>query len=145
MNRPIKFRAWDTTNKRWFAQTNPQGTPLSKHFLDLNGWLWDATHINSQDPEKNDSLARGDFALSQFTGLLDKNGKEIYEGDVVVYADISGSGRERKFRPRAIVWQKDVCAFNLSECMGDGGEVEVIGNIYESPELLTNSSITATT
>jgi hypothetical protein len=29
--------------------------------------------------------------------------------------------------------------------MGDGGEVEVIGNIYESPELLTNSSITATT
>jgi uncharacterized phage protein (TIGR01671 family) len=74
--------------------------------------------------------------LMQYTGIKDKNGKDIYEGDVVVYTDMSGSGRKRNFGPRVIKWQKNTCDFNLSECTEDGEEEEVIGNIYENPELL---------
>ena len=80
----------------------------------------------------------------EFTGLLDKNGKEIYEGDVM---KIYGSTFE-------IVWFKGAYHFkhsdNKSAFPNDyllkdlGHKCEVIGNIYENPELLTGSRSEAT-
>nr|WP_257148753.1 YopX family protein [Bacillus cereus] len=78
--------------------------------------------------------------LMQYTGLLDKNGKEIYEGDVV---DTIYDG---KLFTGVVVYDKselDFKATNGKENYGSNfqylpccEEVEVIGNLYENPELL---------
>ena len=85
------------------------------------------------------------FRLMQFTGLQDKNGKEIYEGDIVVYDRGVGNWTgKRMSTTHTIVFSEEVFAFVM-----DYGSsyiklrkhwnyiYEVIGNIYENPELLS--------
>lgn len=83
MNREIKFRAWDEVSEKMLNWNE---------FLDTN---MKNTFIASESTE---------LILMQYTGLHDKNGKEIYEGDIVLNKD--------------------------------NEDLEVIGNIYENPELL---------
>lgn len=77
----------------------------------------------------------------QYTGLKDANGKEIYEGDIVKYFDWS---TEPSFTE--VKWQDDLTGFypfadhpNNCGCCGKGllaEGIEVVGNIYENPEIL---------
>ena len=77
--------------------------------------------------------------VGQFTGLRDKNGKEIYEGDVVrasIYCDEDAQVLEVKYRGTGFVIDyrdSEADYFMLSDFPGT---VEVLGNIYENPELL---------
>ena len=81
------------------------------------------------------------FALSenvmQFTGLLDKNGKEIYEGDIVEYENSNaGYGRPRNeeiSRDEIPIIESHA---EFAEYRGWWSSGEVIGNIYENPELV---------
>lgn len=90
----------------------------------------------------------------QYAGLQDKNGKEIYDGDYVTfYADYGGDGvlepREEIEFKGLVVWSIDGCGFGVQTELCKAGEVEfnlwvdsvgqweVIGNIYENPELLS--------
>ena len=70
--------------------------------------------------------------IMQFTGLLDKNGKEIYEGDVVY--DPSEYGGKK-----TVVWNSGLCCFEFDSALGyplsSASKCEVIGNIYENPNL----------
>lgn len=79
-----------------------------------------------------------DFPIMQYTGLKDKNGKEIYEGDVLEHP----VSRERF----VINWSTGYCGFrgeykngidgNIAMQVDDKGLAVIIGNIYENPELL---------
>ncbi|MFM1655561.1 YopX family protein [Brevibacillus sp. B_LB10_24] len=77
-----------------------------------------------------------DFQLMQYTGLHDKNGKEIYEGDHM-YASGNLYGEEYI---GTVVWDKDDARFEVVGLHGRfeyiPGECYVKGNIYENPELL---------
>lgn len=114
--REIKFRAWDTRLKKMYEVTGID--------LTTDAWYDGIRHHHSHN---------GRIVPMQFTGLQDKNGKGIYEGDIVndpLYVD-------RKY---TVVWDK--CLFRFkeipNECWLAGiyALVEVIGNIYENPELL---------
>ena len=83
--------------------------------------------------------------LMQYTGLKDKNGKEIYEGDILkvpddydIYGFMAGEIRQIYFKDGCFRFKPK----NEGDCterghhLEDDGDFEVIGNIYESPELL---------
>lgn len=132
MNRERKYRAWDG----------------EKMHYNVAPWQWDfvislAWHKCERSTGKGilgSGGKEGDFLvpgiryekLMDWTGLKDKNGKEIYEGDIC-------NGRYGRFK----VFFSDggfhpLCGDINAE--NDPRLIEVIGNIYETPELLTSKS-----
>ena len=127
--RPIKFRAWDTRNNRITYQVE------ATHGNAFNGTL-SMTEI----PVAFTTI-HSDLILMQFTGLTDKSGKEIWEGDIVKEYNRLGDAR-------TVVWDTDKgrwgtagpMTFTISQTLTKVHArryVEVIGNIYENPELPT--------
>lgn len=135
MNREIKFRAWDKYNKRMINRIEEDG----EYAICFNGEI---RCIKHGETPFNITLPQG-LELQQFTGLLDKNGKEIWEGDVVKYE--VGCSDGSVYKKIASVKYGE---FNCSCCDGvygwyfDDGDIrecdryEVIGNVMENPDLL---------
>lgn len=123
--REIKFRAWDKFGRKWFNSIS--GIDFENKFLFDSGIKYHFIKLE----------------LMQFTGLKDKNGKEIYEGDVVK-DDFSGTFFEIKFKEGSfglfnidstMPKERRECPWkNLDLQLSE--DFEVIGNIYENPELL---------
>lgn len=120
--REIKFRAWDVKLRK-FGWCNPSVERLSL--------------LNS---EGNYVLYGGrDFVFTQFTGLKDSRGRDIYEGDILRklhckngVVEFSGASFCNKVNtPKGYRWY----LLNSEDCELS----EVIGNIYENPELLENN------
>ena len=132
MSREIKFRAWDNQENKWFKPTfEAYSGSLEELLLSMSGRLT----IRTLDGVADESTFPDRFELVQFTGLLDKNGVDIYEGDLLSF------GRD----VIEILWwdagfHVQIVGHKLP--MGKMFEIhqrgEVIGNIYENPDLLTN-------
>jgi uncharacterized phage protein (TIGR01671 family) len=108
MNREIKFRAWD--GKNFIYSEN------------VTGSYWGDIILDGAGPE---------YVIQQYTGLRDKNGKEIYEGDIVQYKYPCSDYFIGK------IYFKDG-SFRLHDSYIDDveTELEIIGNIYEHKHLL---------
>lgn len=100
--------------------------------------MWDVDCLNwydeymwvNESPMTGDKLPIESTPLMQFTGLLDKNGKEIYEGDLT-----SCLGN----KPKEVIFHKGCFCHKVGEkdyhIFGEK-DWEIIGNIYENPELI---------
>ena len=131
MNREIKFRVWDEKHNQWDT------SPVTIH--------------------PAESVVKQGRVIQQFTGLKDKHGKEIYEGDVVKFTkwDAPRSNTQDYLveQPKVVKWSLNAggdypfagftfIAYNsvdmdtgyLVDCM-NVQHGEVIGNIFENPEL----------
>jgi hypothetical protein len=133
--REIKFRVWDLKRKK---MSEPFG--LEEYAYDQDN-EYGSGEFSIYNPDTPQTLN----TVMQFTGLKDKNGKEIYEGDVV-YREILSSddpalpGRYRESGSIECSW--GVYRVKLGEEWAilsvdvSAMSLEVIGNIYENPELL---------
>lgn len=135
----IKFRAW---NKR-MGWINKDGSDC-KPIMEYDGFVIYPETGLCEFPEGGWDLSgytenSDNFILMQSTGLKDKNGVEIYENDIIVGQ--FGYKEVVKIEEFNFITREDSCAgygFKLDSCNLDDIKkyVEVIGNIYENPELL---------
>lgn len=136
----IKFRAWDIKeNKYWFFNLKDLWREgCEQQLLELN---------DSKQLGQSSRFPYFDCVIEQYTGLKDKNGEEIYEGDIVKFR-ASGYffGGERKGIDE-IVWglwsdgeYADTHCWLLKNTKypAQSSEMEIIGNAHENPELLEN-------
>lgn len=121
MNREIKFRAWDKEEKKMFYDVQNAYDSEPVWYGGFGEFLGDQS-----------------YEVMQYTGLKDKNGKEIYEGDIVK-AIISGGTTKVEyvndlagFNP----WANSIVYAGRQSFINPSEEIEVIGNIYSNPELL---------
>lgn len=125
-----KFRAWDIAEKCWVVIDDE-----------------DCTYFRHKG--KVITFTRGGIILEQFTGLHDKNGKEIFEGDIMTRGAGWGNEVVQYYKCGFVRHNyKDDADYNLGGCdySSDGKKdnedkpiqliTEIIGNIHESPELM---------
>lgn len=128
MSREIKFRIWrapdEYTKVSWMESWDSL----------LNYSMSDIFQLDNPDD-----------VLEQFTGLKDRNGKDIYEGDILAWH--SNIYRKQdwiglvKYRGAGFVVQESSRSFSTPDwletaCNKDANIIEVVGNIHENPELL---------
>jgi uncharacterized phage protein (TIGR01671 family) len=153
MSRELKFRAWDERRK---CIVNPSCDEDSRftHYVSVTdeGLRW----ITVFEPTYNEWMLCGNQSteyqlkdIMQFTGLLDKNGVEIYEGDIVrehkMMFDLEkpeGEDVYYEYRTGEIeylghsYWVSEEYIGFEGEGLWDWNQLEIIGNRFQNPELL---------
>ncbi len=145
MNRCIKFRIWFEKEKRWLhgphEMASLDGINLLGETILFGGFL-DGVSIK----DLNDIIAL------QFTELKDKNGREIFEGDVVKFHYFGFNGSETDNNGAGeITYNSNLCCFMIRDLKDreiyfsfdrtshfEEPCIEVIGNIFDNPELLNS-------
>jgi uncharacterized phage protein (TIGR01671 family) len=138
--REIKFRAWDKKANKFRRVSDVGWYRAETGKTNISGV------IVTLDDGRDQFLPIEDIELVEFTGLKDKNGEEIYEGDLFMCHYAKDGCKEQ---PMEVIYHKESAAFRFKrrgicqqiEVIQDvyhhaGWRGEIIGNIYNNPELL---------
>lgn len=120
--REIKFRAWDKDEKKMIYDAQ-----------DTYDWGACGCKIPASNFGELLKSCPEFFEVMQYTGLKDKNGKEIYEGDILLYELFKGCTLTR--------WVVTIPNIYISMRDESVNQIEIIGNIYENPDLLRAEGI----
>ncbi|MCD8896570.1 YopX family protein [Mammaliicoccus sciuri] len=138
MNRP-KFRVWDIEEQKWYKPTyKAYMKQLHDIHIDLDGSLLIRTIDDSgKNVTIHESMFEGRYELLQSTGLLDKNGTEIFEGHIVKDTDgYVGYIAFLKQEMGYVVVYKTYDKRLGHRYRLDDGRLEILGNIYQDKHLL---------
>lgn len=133
LNAPSRWnmRIWDDDEKEWLCQSDKDA--LTYYGFDITGGeTTEFQGLPKWHPDRH-------LIWEQSTGLTDKNGKEIYEGDILEFTKDPVQAVVIWNQPHAefqIKWLDCKVEDSLSWHLHDHGGAEVIGNIHENPELL---------
>ncbi len=149
-NRLVKFRIWDKQLNHFACEGEYLGSSFG---LIEKGFPFYRQAINRDfdSQQEYEKFCEKNFVVQQFTGLLDCNGKEIYEGDILELhhkwetkepylskvslnfdgcAIVKNDSHQKARALQNFAWKEDYCVFNgFAYC-------KVIGNIFETPDLL---------
>lgn len=129
--REIKFRAWDKEDNLMYKDVGIIGNRLILEYEFDEDWEeMDQTCYVDID-ETNEEY----FKIMQYTGIKDINGKEMYEGDIVQDVTVGIKG-VINWSDAKLMYLFENKIFRTELCRLYGPELEIIGNIYENPELL---------
>lgn len=142
--RELRFRVWDKVTERYYAVSGLE--------YDESGELCEIYLVRIEIDESNPTAnvrKPSDVVLEQYTGIKDKNGREVYEGDVVEQFVCGVKMFKGKPCGKRTIWQvrwnEYECCFELhylkgslfgDSLMNKDDELEVIGNVHENPELI---------
>lgn len=125
-----RYRAWDKEENRWIN--------IASLVFDEEGELWYLSPVMDDfNPVYYENELGKTWEIMQSTGLKDKNGVEIFEGDVIFYAyfETNANNRLVKFVNGQFIAELIRNGYHKS-LINVIDDAEIIGNIYEHPELL---------
>lgn len=129
MSRKIKYRVWDEENKKYCTEYDAMALKHDGEFCIERGWC----------------IISGGFEVEQSTLLKDKNGKEIYEGDIIQETIMADDRTDGTYRYE-VYWDEDTLCWSIKgisdidyhlrdDLWETNASREVIGNIHENGEL----------
>lgn len=125
-----RYRAWDKIHKTMYEVDDIMSIDFGKSEISVKTLFFERTNYYKFD----------DIVLMQSTGLTDKNGKEIFEGDIIDSTDGFLTG-VIEFRVSLGMFISDLVEYNNFERLCNvANSREIIGNIWEHPELAEVSS-----
>ena len=135
MERKMKFRGRDEQGE-W--QEGHLLVQLGIHYILTP--IWEMYRNEYVETDRSTKHMVNACTVGQFTGLLDKNGNEIYEGDIVEY-DWYIIGDKPAYRVKKQVVFDDMGARVGDDRIRNCTNVEVVGNIHDNPELLKTETL----
>lgn len=126
--REIKFRAWCGTQSRMFSKvivgnlSDPSSDDYTAHCIYRDGSWYHVDHYDA------------DVFFMQYTGLMDSEGVDIYEGDIVPF---NGEHLKCIIDTDGVWFENDNVTMRHDDFKKYGESLKVIGSIHENPELLS--------
>ena len=137
--REYKFRGKSIYSDKWaygfYLEQDVYNLGSKNTKKDLLG---ESTSLIVEDTKRASAMPVQKETVGQYTGLHDKNGKEVYEGDIVksFFVDTDEAGNEiYKYYIMEVKYDEILCSYKIDKFMN----LEVIGNIYENKELLNET------